>query len=504
MRSVNVVTVKKQVSSIKCDKSSGIENIRTQVIKDCYTARPELAVSLLNSSMNTSKVPSPWKVGTVIPLPKAGDSSKVGNWRPICLLDIHSKLTEKVVHQQLITHLLENKIISEQQFGFIPGRSTGDAIFGLCNELYKARNKGERSAVVFLDLKKAFDTVDRTILMKKLSSFNVQNEALSWLDDFLQDRQQQTRANGKVSKLQPVSKGVPQGSVIGPLLFIAYINDVTHVITNCKFFLYADDLAVVVSAADPERVRLLLQQDLDAIGKWCNQNKLTVNASKTQVLWVYSSRSIPDLTNMDLVLNNTILKRVPEFNYLGLTMDTYLSLSKQLSKQINLMRVRISQLRRLFRRTDKHVALLVYKQMVRPIVDYCSFMAGGGPAWAQRKIQTLQNNGLRACEGIIDPRGIDVDALHVRSNVTKLRVTQERQLVSLLHKLSRNPENVIIPPRILRGNDKVKLKLERAKTDIYEKSPLYRGRPLWDTLPSKVQKLVSNRKFNSGIKLTIK
>ena len=97
-----------------------------------------------------------------------------------------------------------------------------------------------------------------------------------------------------------------------------------------------------------------------------------------------------------------------------------------------------------------------------------------------------------------------MDALHVRSNVTKLRVTQERQLVSLLHKLSRNPENVIIPPRILRGNDKVKLKLERAKTDIYEKSPLYRGRPLWDTLPSKVQKLVSNRKFNSGIKLTIK
>ena len=254
-------------------------------------------------------------------------------------------------------YLISNKIISENQSGFVPGRSTSDAVFSLVNTLYHARNRQERSAVVFLDLRKAFDTVDHSILLHKLSQYGVDEESCLWLKDYLTQRMQQTRANNNLSTAEPVTMGVPQGSVLGPLLFITYINNIESVIKHGKTFLYADDLAVVVSGKDPARVKALLQADLDSIGKWCAANKLTVNSEKTQVLWVYSPRSIPNLVGQELTLNGVVLKVVQEFNYLGVKVDTYLSLSSQLKKQIGLMRLRLSQLRRVRMRTDQYTSL---------------------------------------------------------------------------------------------------------------------------------------------------
>ena len=285
-----------------------------------------------------------------------------------------------------------------------------------------------------------------------------------------------------------------------PLLFIAYINDVTQVIKHSSYFLYADDLALVVSGKDPARVQALLQEDLTAVEKWCMKNKLTVNANKTMVMWSYSSRSVPDLSNAALILNGKDLKVVKEFNYLGILLDTNMSLRPQLKKQINLMRRRLAQLRRLRRNTDKETALLTYKQMIRPIVDYCGFLSEGGPVWAVNKLQTLQNDGIRICERILDPRGHNVDALHTQNKVTKLKVTRDRQLLRHLFKMSKNPTLVMVPARNLRGNTKIKLRAMRAKKDIFAKSPLYRGLALWDELDASIQHLPTTRKFSNALK----
>ena len=326
-------------------KSSGISNIRTSTLRDCLLAKPGLAVRMINTSLSTMQIPDVWKTGTIIPLPKSGSLVKVSNWRPICLLNCVSKIAEKTVHKQLLDYMIANNIIADEQAGFVPGRSTGDSIFGLVNHLYSAMNKQERSAVVFLDLRKAFDTVDHSILLQKLRHYGIDDASRGWFQNYLDSRLQQTRANDMTSSLQEVRMGVPQGSVLGPLLFIVYMNDVINSITHSSTFLYADDLAIVISGKDPERVKSLLQLDLDSVSRWCSDNKLTINNDKTHVLWVFSPRSIPDLSNCDLTIDGRVLSVVPVFNYLGLNIDRHLNMASQLKKQIRLLRMRLPQLR---------------------------------------------------------------------------------------------------------------------------------------------------------------
>ena len=159
----------------------------------------------------------------------------------------------------------------------MPKRSTTDACFGLIQSLFEARNRGEISALVFLDLKKAFDTVNHSVLLDKLSKIGCDAFCIAWFRDYLSGRLQKTLANSFHSATKPITCGVPQGSVLGPLLFIIYINDVVDVINHCSFFLYADDLAIVVSGRDHNVLAHLLQDDLNNIYEWCYSNVLTVN-----------------------------------------------------------------------------------------------------------------------------------------------------------------------------------------------------------------------------------
>ena len=143
---VNQAQVKKTVLKIKEDKSSSIPNIKTRVIKDCFKNMTTVPTRMVNTCIATQTVPNQWKVGTVVPLPKAGRSSDVGNWRPICLLDVCNKMTEKIIHQQLLAHLMQGNRLSKYQNGFVPGRSTQDAINDLVMDMYTARNRNHRSA----------------------------------------------------------------------------------------------------------------------------------------------------------------------------------------------------------------------------------------------------------------------------------------------------------------------------------------------------------------------
>ena len=336
--------------------------------------------------------------------------------------------------------------------------------------------------------------------MVKLVRCNLAPSTVALLRHYLGERKQQTRANNKVSEQSGVDRGVPQGSVCGPLLFITYVDDVCDVIDNSGCFLYADDLALIVSGKDVDRIAMLMQQDLDKVAQWCRENKLTVNTQKTQVLWSYSPRAIPDLTRCALFLNGAELDVVTSFCYLGATLDTHMTMTPNLKKTINLTQVRITQLRGIRKRSNKSTAVQVYLHMIRSILDYCCFLHDGGPVWAIRKLQTLQNNALRVCESIRDPRGVDIAALHTRNKVTKLEVTRRHQLLSLMHREAQDENQVVAPVRVLRGGDKLKLRTQRVKKDIYEKSPYHRGLAEWNALDAAVQHTKDKASFMNSIK----
>ena len=491
--------VVKLLKKIDTTKSSGVRNIKSVALKDCLLSVPNITTKMYNSSIDTRMFPKCWRLGRIIPLPKAGDPSKVGNWRPVCLLNACSKVAEKILHQQLLRHLLLHNHLSTRQYGFIPGRSTTDAVYGLVMDLYNGLNKGMPSAVVFLDLRKAFDTVKHSILEMKLFNYGVSGNTLEWIQCYLRERQQCTEANGITSSQKPVPCGVPQGSVLGPLLFLVYINDVQETIENVQGYMYADDLALVSTGKDLGRLHALLQADTTRVSNWCRENELTVNSDKTKVLWVYPSNTTIDLTDLDVVLDGQPLATVNTFNYLGVTVDRHLTFGPHCKKLLGTVRSKYTQLRETRKCTDKETTLLLYKTMVLPCLEYCPIITDGGPAGLVKKLQTSQNDCLRICDRIFDARDANIAALHHDNKMDYLAPRRAKLLLSHMYKLSKDPGNLIKPVRNLRGNDSARLKVDRHKKDVFLKSPLHRGSRFWNRLKPAQQQMRTLKEFKTSL-----
>ena len=213
------------VKTINTNKSSGIANLSSQILKDAFSALvPELTF-LLNLSLTTNfyVIPQAWKVAKVVPLPKDGNLDSVNNWRPISLLPLPGKLLEKSVHTQLIEHLTLQHILDKNQGGFRKGFSTTSTIAKLTDDIYSAINNSELTLAVFIDFKKAFDTLDHNILLLKMKHLGLKDNAIKWFKNYLHGRTQCTVANDITSDPLPITCGVPQGSILGPLLFLCYI-----------------------------------------------------------------------------------------------------------------------------------------------------------------------------------------------------------------------------------------------------------------------------------------
>ena len=398
-----------------------------------------------------------------------------------------------------MSYLLKNEVIDPKQFGFMPGRSTSDAIYGLVQSIYEARNVGQMAVIVFLDLRKAFDTVDHLLLLRVLGNIGCDDHSLSWFKAYLTGRCQTTRANGELSGSRVIGCGVPQGSVLGPLLFIIYINSIVDMLTHCDYFMYADDLAIVVRGTDAKIMTQLVQDDLNGICDWCNTFKLTINCDKTKVLWCYSERSIPDLTDCKLTLGNDTLNVVKEFNYLGVIIDTHLKFAKQCNKVTSSARQKLYHLRKLRKVMDKKLSILLYKSMILPVMDYGDCVVDGGPVGPVKSIQTIQNDCLRACLRIRDPTLISRADLHILCDCKQLLVRRNKHLLGIMYSLSQSPHNVIVPVRVLRGNSKVKLKVHRSNGGLFDKSPLYRGQILWNKLDGTHQMSASKKLFMNKV-----
>ena len=241
----NVVTNEEEVlkycREINVNKASCIDNISSRIIKDAFIIQVTRLTSLLNRSFDSGIFPNQWKLAKVIPLYKGGNRHDVGNYRPVSLLPLPSKIIEKIVHTRLSSHLEINKLLDSKQGGFRKNHSTIDTVSKLTNYLFNGINCREVTLACFIDMAKAFDTVNHDILIQKLSKLGIKNLLLSWIKNYLTQRKQCTFVNGNTSTLADILCGVPQGSILGPLFFIIYVNDIAIILTSCKHLLYADD-----------------------------------------------------------------------------------------------------------------------------------------------------------------------------------------------------------------------------------------------------------------------
>ena len=385
--------------NININKASCVDNISSEVLRDVFLAVPEKLCIFFNTCFNNASIPTCWKYAKVTPLPKGGNAQTVSNYRPISLLPLLSKMIEKIVHKRIYAYLTEYNILENRQGRFRPGHSTAKTCAYFTEDLYTAINNKEITIAVFIDAMKAFDTVNRQILLKKLKKNGIRGTLLKWLQNYLSDRNQCTAANNIISSYRNITYGVPQGSVLAPLLFLIYVNDLSNIIENCKISLYADDTVIYISHSNLRNAIALIQSDLDSLYTWCNRNKLTIICKKAKfcLFGMRSNIKKSKMLDIQLSLNATILERVCSYKYLGLILDEHLDYNKHISEMTKLISHKLFLLSNIWRYITKEACVNIFKTMVLSVVEYCDIIYTGTTQANIMKIYNLFYRGLRIC-----------------------------------------------------------------------------------------------------------
>ena len=306
-----------------------------------------------------------------------------GNWRPITILPLPSKLLEKAVHYQIISYLDNSDYLSAYQHGFRKGKSTSTAIMELTRILTENYNRGLHTSCVFVDYKKAFETLDHKILIRKLVNYKFGKSAINWLKSYLGNRRHTVKCSEICSGPVEVKYGVPQGSVLGPLCFIMYVNDlISHIIehTESRIIMYADDTVLVTEGDDPPNAVLKMQNVLSRTTVWCQKNKLTINAKKTKHMLVLRNQDLADQSNcLEVDIAGTTLSNVVSYKYLGVDIDRKLMYSEVVHNTYVKANRKLFTLRRIRPYITQRISALIYKQFVLPILDYADFLVESAP-----------------------------------------------------------------------------------------------------------------------------
>ena len=324
-RAVTPTEMEETIKLLCHSKSTGDFSIPKQIFESVTPEIAKILTSIINQSFETGIFPSSLKIVKVIPIFKnKGSNQNLDNYRPISLLSNIDKIFEKLVHKRLTSYFNKYNLFFERQFGFRKAHSTNHTLITLTEEIRKYLDSGKFSCGVFIDLRKAFDTVNHEILLRKLELYGIRGITNKWFRSYLTKRFQYVSYNGKKSTLKELLFGVPQGSVLGPLLFIIYMNDLHNAILFSETTLFADDTCLLCSEPSLKSIEKHLNIDLRRLFKWLCANKISLNVSKTIVLLFRDPHRIVD-HNISLFLNGKALEVSQSVKYLGIHIDNDLS-----------------------------------------------------------------------------------------------------------------------------------------------------------------------------------
>ena len=366
---VSCEEVRNIIHSLK-NSSAGHDEFPTFVGKLCVDSYIEPLTFLINSSLKTGVFPSELKLARVVPIFKAGDSSVLTNYRPISVLTFFAKVFEKIVYNKLLNFISDNNILYDHQYGFRKGRSTQQAIITLVDKITKSQDKGDIVITLLIDLKKAFDTIDHRILLRKLYSYGIRGSMLKWMESYLTDRSQYVVFDGKVSETRSIECGVPQGSILGPLLFIISVNDICNVSPMLFKILYADDTCVLISGNHLNDLIDRLNTELISLNNWFKANKLSLNTKKSFFMIFHRSRIKSNVINR-VVIDNHQLTQVNSSKYLGVIIDHKLNWIEHISYVKSKMSKGIGIMFKARQFLTKKALLMLYHAYIYPYMTYC-------------------------------------------------------------------------------------------------------------------------------------
>ena len=497
---VGQLEVHKVIKSINTSKSSGLDNISSLVIKTAFESLIPEVTFMYNLSFDRACFPNNWKKALVVPIPKQGNLTKVQNYRPISLLPLPGKVLEKLVHHQLSDHFETESLLAEEQYGFRKNHSTIHAIAQVTNFINKKLDARLPTAAVFIDFRKAFDCVQHPMLIKKLRDMGLSETVINWVTSYLSNRKQRVYANNTYSDYQSITQGVPQGSVLGPLFYIVYANDLAKIVKHCRLAMYADDTVLYTSHKDFDVSVRDLQEDIDSLALWCRTNGITANTDKTKVMVFGSKCSLAKLPNFEIKFGNVPLQTVSSYKYLGLTLDSQLNYNLHVSKIISSVTGKLKQFQRMRSFLSSKAAVMVYKGMILPILEYGDVFLHAATAENRKRLQILQNKGLRCALN----RGIDTDTveLHREANLLKLHYRREQHILNYVFDSAQVASNLRVRPNMTvktRSSTKVLLRVKRPYTEKFKRSLAYVGPRRWNALPERFHHVHSKTVYKSMV-----
>ena len=383
--------ITKAVNKLKYN-GKGSKTISTMVLKDNANTLSEILTHLLNSCIAEGYFPNELKVGCITPIHKNGSKCEVKNYRPVCSLSPFSKIFERIIYNRMVEFIEHNNILNINQFGFRKGLSTESAIIQFIDKIHKGLNKRHHTIAVFMDLSKAFDVLNHNILSKKLEHYGFRGKFLDLLMSFISNRNYFVSANGHTSDTKTVNIGVPQGSTLGPLLFLIYVNDMCNSSSILDFTQFADDTTVTHSGSNLDTIKNEIETELEKVLDWLLANKLIINLSKTHSM-LFTNKRVE--RKIKIKAKNTTLEQKSECKFLGVIVDDNINWKAHINHISNKLSRTIALLRLLKYTFPKHILKTIYMSLIQPYLNYCNVIWGAADKTTIQPVLVLQKKAIR-------------------------------------------------------------------------------------------------------------
>ena len=494
--------VKDQLHALKISKPGGPDEISPKLIKTMGNSLVKPLTLLFNRTLTLGQVPSEWKMSNISAIfKKSGDIQNPTNYRPISITSCMGKMLEKIIFKYLFNYLETNHIITNFQSGFRPKDSTVNQLLEIYHTIIENLDKGKEIKFIFCDISKAFDKVWHDGLLFKLRKIGIKNNLLSWFNSYLSNRKQRVITEGFSSNWENTQAGVPQGSVLGPYLFLIYINDIVQNI-NCNIRLFADDTSLFTVFENDDSIKLL-EEDLKKIAKFCEDWCIILNPTKTKSMKCSRKRT-SQCPNVKF--NNIDLQDEPEHTHLGLTLSSEATWGQHINHIYEKASHRLNILRMLKYDLDRKSLLRFYTSYIRPTLEYSNIVWDNCNAYEADLLESIQLDAARIITGL--RRGTSHAVLY--RELSLIPLSQRRINAKLIHffKILNYETPVYINNIVDRYNDhdtgyslrNNNLRYPVPKTTSFQKSYFPATIDLWNNLDPRLANCTSLYAFKRELK----
>lgn len=495
-RLTNANEVKKVIKNLKNKKSVGYDEVPISLLKTAVHEIAEPIAHIINLTFLTGVYPEALKLGYVRAIYKKNEKNKIENYRPITLLSNINKIFEKIVYERIVTYLEIQKILTDRQSGFRRGKNTVRAVYQALKDILNSLNENKETVALCLDLSKAFDSVDHPTLSSKLSRYGIRGVALSLVQSYLSNRKQrvvETDMKGNLIKSDDLTvlRGVPQGSILGPLLYILYVNELPNIVSQ-NIVMYADDTSMIISERTRNECETRVKESMNELEDWFSKNNLLLNIEKTQLI-NFSRKGNPE--NFEIEYNNKIVKPCKSISFLGVTIDCRLDW-KEHTEQLCLGLARHSYaLKILSRSVSEEVAMLAFHAFVQSKVSYGVVFWGG--ASCMQRVLILQKRCLRSVCGL---RARESCKIVFREKKILTAISLYILESSMFIKKNYDLFSECISDHVYNTRHKSNLQPSLNKYQYLQKNVEFSIKKIWNHLPQRLRNLPLNQ-FKKQLKL---